>query len=54
MKTLIKILPLLLLFQCNSNTPTKEAATNYYDLNEIGVKMGGVKMIPIHGGKYNV
>ena len=54
MKFLVTILALLLLFNCTSNTSTKEAATNYYDLNEGGVKMGGVKMISIHGGKYNV
>ncbi|HTH57848.1 MAG TPA: proline iminopeptidase-family hydrolase [Cyclobacteriaceae bacterium] len=42
---------LLLLLGCQ---PREEKSTAYYDLQESGVKAGGVKMIPIMGGKYKV
>ena len=44
---------LLLLNACRP-TAEKETINNYYNLNESGVKSGGVKMIPIHNGKYKV
>ena len=52
MKTLTIILAVLLVVSCQ---PKSNDSTNpYYDLHETGVKSGGVKMIPIMGGKYKV
>lgn len=43
-----------ILLSCQPNNPKQESDTNYNDLAESGVKTGGIKMIPIHGGKYKV
>jgi proline iminopeptidase len=32
----------------------EKTSANYFDLQEVGLKVGGIKMIPIHGGKYKV
>src|SRR6185295_15501960 len=49
---IISILFLILLVSCQ---PKEEKSTTaYYDLQESGVKTGGVKLIPIMNGKYNV
>ncbi len=53
----MKYIPLLLLwvlFSCQSSAPEQTSSVNYYDLGETGLKSGGVKMIPIHNGKYKV
>lgn len=42
----------LLFFSCQQ--PEKNNATRYNDLGETGLKAGGVKMIPVQGGKYRV
>ncbi len=54
MKYIIFLLILSAMPGCQPNNPKQESATVYYDLGEKGVKSGGVKMIPIHGGKYKV
>jgi len=55
MKNLVLFLVFALMISCEpKKTPSTETATAYYDLGETGVKSGGVKMIPIHGGKYKV
>jgi proline iminopeptidase len=53
----MKYIPLLLLWiliSCQSSSPEQTSSVNYYDLGETGLKSGGVKMIPIHNGKYKV
>lgn len=45
-------LALIVLFACQPKED--KSAVAYYDLHESGVKAGGVKMIPIMGGKYKV
>ncbi len=52
MKNLFLILSLLA-FCCAPKEQAKEN-TNYFNLEESGVKSGGVRMIPIMGGKYKV
>lgn len=42
------------MISCKTDVPVKNDSLSYFDLNEGAVKAGGVKMIPIHGGKYNV
>ena len=43
------------LMSCRQNTPTPDTTTsNYLQSTETGVKSGGVRMIPIEGGKYKV
>lgn len=49
MKKLILFLSVVML-SCGQ----QQAELSYYDLQETGIKSGGVKMIPIHGGKYKV
>ncbi|HEY3429815.1 MAG TPA: proline iminopeptidase-family hydrolase [Cyclobacteriaceae bacterium] len=51
-----KILPLLLLtlICCNTKVSVDHGKIAYNDLNETGVKSGGINMIPIHGGKFKV
>lgn len=39
---------------CQQPSETASEKVNYYDLQETGVKSGGIRMIPIHDGKYNV
>ncbi len=53
----MKYIPLSLLWvllSCQSSAPEETSSVNYYDLGETGLKSGGVKMIPIHNGKYKV
>ena len=52
MRLICTLLIFCVLFSCN--TSPKKEETSYYDLAESGLKSGGVRMIPIHGGKYNV
>lgn len=55
MKSIVVLLALgLIVFACNVTTPATDQIQSYYDLNESGVKSGGIKMIPIHDGKYKV
>jgi proline iminopeptidase len=51
MRTFIPFL-LILLFSCQPQE--KKSNSDYYDLNESGVKAGGVRLIPIMNGKYKV
>jgi proline iminopeptidase len=44
----------VVLFACNVKAPHQDQGQSYYDLNEAGLKSGGIKMIPIHDGKYKV
>jgi proline iminopeptidase len=39
---------------CDVKTSDVNETTSYYDMGESGVKSGGIKMIPIHNGKYKV
>ena len=55
MKSIVALLALgLIVFACDVKTPATDQTLSYYDLNESGVKSGGIKMIPIHDGKYKV
>ncbi len=55
MKRFNFLLIILAIASCTTQTDSdKEVTVNYYDLGETGVKSGGIKMIPIHDGKYNV
>ncbi len=55
MKSIVALFPLgLIVFACSVKTPDADQTQSYYDLNESGVKSGGIKMIPIHDGKYKV
>lgn len=44
----------LILYACEIKTEVTDGALSYYNLAETGVKSGGIKMIPIHGGKFRV
>jgi proline iminopeptidase len=50
MKTSLIVL-MLALVSCQ---PQPESSQAYYDLEETGVKSGGIRMIPIHNAKYKV
>ena len=52
MKKLFGLILGILSFSCQQ--PEKNNATRYNDLGETGLKAGGVKMIPVQGGKYRV
>ena len=52
MKRLFGLILGILFFSCQQ--PEKNNATRYNDLGETGLKAGGVKMIPVQGGKYRV
>jgi proline iminopeptidase len=55
MKSIVPLLALsIVVFACNVKTPDADQTQPYYDLDESGVKSGGIKMIPIHDGKYKV
>lgn len=57
MNRIIPVLILAALWACQKPSQNSLASSNnlsYYDLDETGVKTGGVRMIPIHGGKYKV
>ena len=49
---LILILSCLMILSCQNKV--LETTANYNDLEETGLGTGGIKMIPIHGGKYKV
>ncbi len=48
------VLTIISCSQRNTESNQVPASVNYYDLRETGVKSGGIKMIPIHDGKYKV
>lgn len=54
MKALFSLLLLAALVSCQQTTPKQDQTTTYNNLEEAGVKSGGIKMIPVHGGKYKV
>jgi proline iminopeptidase len=55
MKSIIAFLGLgLIILACNGRRAATDQSLSYYDLNEAGVKSGGIKMIPIHNDKYKV
>jgi proline iminopeptidase len=54
MKDLSSLVLLAFVLSCTTRTTIKDDTTNYNNLEETGVKSGGIKMIPIHGGKYKV
>ena len=58
MKNLWLLLSIILILSCKQppqeQNKAMNSSTNYYDLNEQGVKSGGVKTITIHNGKYKV
>ncbi len=45
---------LALVFLVSCQNPQTKTTVSYNDLSETGIRSGGVKMIPIHGGKYRV
>ena len=55
MKSIVALLTLgLIAVACDVKTPDKHETLPYYDMNESGVKSGGIRMIPIHDGKFKV
>jgi proline iminopeptidase len=54
MKTLSSLVLLAIVWSCTTRTTIKDDTTNYNNLEETGVKSGGIKMIPVHGGNYKV
>ena len=54
MKNSLCLLALTLLLCCTNEVKVDQGTIAYNDLAETGVKSGGIKMIPIHGGKYKV
>ena len=55
MKKVLTSLMILILAGCSSYLDSSpQGSINYYDLGEAGLKSGGVRLIPIHGGKYKV
>src|SRR5688572_10794286 len=55
MKSIASLLALsIIVFACNVKPSDQDQPQSYFDLNESGVKSGGIKMIPIHDGKYKV
>jgi len=57
MKNIPLLLPFLLLcsiMACRQNPATPGTTTNYLQSTETGIKSGGVRLIPINGGKYKV
>ena len=54
MKKLLYLLLFVLLISCRTEVKVDDGKIVYNDLGETGVKSGGIKMIPIHGGKYKV
>jgi proline iminopeptidase len=54
MKALLSLLLLAALVSCQQATPKNDQPTSYNNLEETGVKSGGIKMIPVHGGKFKV
>ncbi len=54
MKPVLSLLAIFLLFSCDVKTSVRNSENSYYNLDEDGVKSGGIRMIPIHNGKYKV
>ena len=55
MKSIAPLLALsIIVSACNVKAPDPDQSQSYYDMHESGVKSGGIKMIPIHDGKYKV
>jgi proline iminopeptidase len=54
MKNSLRLIALALLFSCTTEVKVDNGTIAYNDLGEAGVKSGGIKMIPVHGGKYKV
>lgn len=54
MKALLSLLLLAALVSCQQAAPKQDQPTSYNNLEETGVKSGGIKMIPVHGGKFKV
>lgn len=54
MKNSLSLILLAILLSCTTKVKVDDGKIAYNDLNESGVKSGGIKMIPIHGGKYHV
>lgn len=54
MKQVIFLLMFLLVMSCQIESRVKNESINYNDLQETGVRSGGIKMIPVHNGKYKV
>lgn len=54
MKNSLCLLVLACLLSCNTEVKVEDGTIDYNDLGETGVKSGGIKMIPIHSGKYHV
>lgn len=52
MKSNLAALPLALIVLLSCQPQSKP--NDYFNLGETGIRSGGVKMIPIHGGKYRV
>jgi proline iminopeptidase len=48
------LLLLATLLSCRTDVKVEDGIILYNDLVETGVKSGGIKMIPVHGGKYKV
>lgn len=54
MKAFLSLLLMITLISCKPAEPEQTQTTSYNNLEETGVKSGGIKMIPIHGGQYKV
>ncbi len=54
MKKILILSLFLSFFGCGTEKPVDVEKLSYYNLQEPGVKSGGIKMIPVHGGKYKV
>src|SRR5687768_10931052 len=54
MKNFLYLLVLAALLSCKTEVKVEDGTIAYNDLGETGVQSGGIKMIPIHGGKYKV
>jgi proline iminopeptidase len=55
MKHILFLLLILTIASCKPSSDSKQEKSGaYFDLQETGLKSGGIKMIPIHQGKYKV
>lgn len=54
MRYSLYLLIFAVLLSCTTEVKVDDGSIKYNDLLETGVKSGGIKMIPIHGGKYKV
>src|SRR5258708_24527789 len=46
------LITLCLFKNCRPEKENSNSLAAYLDLGETGIKTGGIKMIPVHGGKY--